>query len=203
MGSLRSIIAAALVTTLGASVATAAAETLDFEALGGTNDIFYPSPLTVGSYQFSGNFIGDDYVVFGTSSAESFAGSFALTPFGGETHTFQRSDSGAFDLLSLDFSEHINSQGSGSITWTGAKVGGGTVTAILTSDGTFGFEPFNFVNFVNLSSITFTTTRGFDDRFQYDNMVLRSTPAIPLPAGLPMALAGLSLLGFVAWRRNG
>ncbi|MBF9028956.1 hypothetical protein HKCCE3408_00990 [Rhodobacterales bacterium HKCCE3408] len=179
------------------------AAVLDFESLAHSGyAVNYPSTLIVGDYQFTGNQIMNDYLVWGSGSA-NFAGSTALIPFGIESHTFERTDGAAFDLLGFDISEFTPNTGSGSLLMTGNLQGGGTVTQTITSDGVFGFESIAMNGFVGLTSLQFTTSSDTADRFQYDNISVEQTASpVPLPGAVSLAFGGLAALGALGLRKR-
>jgi hypothetical protein len=187
-------LAVACVMVLVATAGQVQAGIITFESFAnaGADYVLYQSPFDVDGYRFTGNLFGNDYLIFKTGSPH-FAGSTALAPYIGETHTFQRIDGLPFNLLSFDYSEHDTFSAAGTVTFTGNFVGGGSISKDVTTDGVFGFESATFAGFNNLSSVVFSYPGTNGVYFQLDNI---SVTAVPEPSSA--ALLGLGLISMGA-----
>ena len=174
--------------------------TFESFANAGTGYDLYASPFDVDGYRFTGNGVGNDYLIHQTGSID-FAGSTALAPFDAETHTFQRIDGSPFSLVSLDYVESYIALGAGSVTFTGIFAGGGSINKVVTNDGIFGFETATFAGFNNLSSVSFSYPGSNDVRFQLDNINV-NVAAVPEPSSLAMFGVGAGVMGLVSIRRR-
>ena len=150
---------------------------------------------------------GSTSVLIGRSPATPVPGgaSFTLTPDGGL----------AFSLASLRASEGRNAGsfsrfGSDGITVLGTLIGGGTISQVLTFDGIASdnpatdFQTFALAGFGAVSAVQFTAFGRQDGgySFGFDDIVVGEAVApIPLPAGLPLLLAGLCGLALLRRRR--
>jgi hypothetical protein len=94
----------------------------------------------------------------------------------------RRSDSGPFDLFSIDLAE-LNGGVVSTVTFTGDRLGGGTVTQAFSIDGVaFGAETFEFSgDFRNLTAVRWTQV---DPYHQFDNIV------VPEPSSCALIFAG-------------
>ena len=176
------------------SFANASLITLDFDAFESNSSsyTYYASPFISQGFQFTGNFVVNDYLIHGSGSTE-YTGSAALVAFGNETHTLQQTNGSAFDLISLDFSEtKQNLDNSDTLTFIGNIFGGGTVSQIITPDKIFNIQNVNFSGFTNLASVVFTIDSG--EALQFDNIVIR-TAEVPEPSTLAILALGLIGLG--------
>ncbi|MDA9856660.1 PEP-CTERM sorting domain-containing protein [Rubripirellula sp.] len=174
--------------------------TFESFANAGTDYDSYASPFDVDGYRFTGNGVGNDYLIHQTGSTD-FAGSTALAPFRDDTHTFQRIDGSPFSLVSFDYAETYRVFGAGSVTFTGIFAGGGSINKVVTNDGIFGFETATFAGFNNLSSVSFSFGGSDDVRFQLDNINV-NVAAVPEPSSLAMFGIGAGVMGLVSIRRR-
>lgn len=145
--------------------------------------------------------MGSDYLIHQTGSTH-FAGSTALTPFNGVTHTFQRIDGLPFNLLSFDYAEFLTISPAGTITFTGNFVGGGSISKDVTSDGVFGFESATFAGFNNLSSVVWYGTGTNGVTFQLDNISVTAVPEPSSAALLGLGLISMGAVGVCELRRR-
>jgi hypothetical protein len=179
------------------SFANAGLITLDFDAFesGSSERDLYASPFITQGFQFTGNFVVNDYNIVGSGNTE-YTGSAALSPYSGETHTLQQTNGSAFDLISLDFTE-LKSQlnNYGDLLFIGNISGGDTVSQIITPDKIFNIQNVNFSGFTNLVSVMFTINVG--ENLQFDNIVLR-TAEVPEPTTL--AIFALGIMGLASRR---
>ncbi len=195
-------LAVACMAVLFATAGRSEAAIITFESFAnaGTGFDYYASPFDVDGYRFTGNGVGDDYLIHQTGSTH-FAGSTALAPFAAETHTFQRIDGSPFNLVSFDYAETYTFIGAGSVTFTGFFAGGGSINKVVTNDGIFGFETATFADFNNLSSVSFSYAASNAIRFQLDNINVNVAP-VPEPSSLAMFGIGAGVMGLVSIRRR-
>ncbi|MBD2678408.1 PEP-CTERM sorting domain-containing protein [Nostoc paludosum FACHB-159] len=121
-----------------------------------------------------------------------YLGSTALfndTPNG--TIILNKSDGGAFDLLSIDLGELNEPFESSTVTFVGVKADNSTISNTFTLNGVKGFQTFNFTNFTNIIS---TSWQQVDPFHQFDNIVISdsTTTSVPEPTSI------LGLLSFAA-----
>lgn len=193
-------LAVACMAVLFATAGRSEAGIITFESFAesGTGFLSYRAPFDVDGYRFTGNGVGNDYLIHRTGSTD-FAGSTALAPFNDDTHTFQRIDGSPFSLVSFDYAETFTSIGAGSVTFTGIFAGGGSINKVVTNDGSFGFETATFAGFNNLSSVSFSFPGSNDVRLQLDNI---NVNAVPEPSSLAMFGIGAGGMGLVSIRRR-
>lgn len=142
----------------------------------------------------------------------------SLAAFGGTTVDLVREGGLTFSLLSIDLArenQFNNPSNNGilypSVTFTGTKQGGTTVSQTFTVDQSgFDFETFAFSGFTDLVAVTwsqppFGSTPGSPGLHQFDNIVLDvpGVAAVPEPSTLISGgLAGLFGLGALYRRRR-
>ena len=172
-------LAAALMSGAGAASAATMQVTLDF----GTSVASPESPYIEDGFEVSGIRLG--LANIGNPGASIFLDQF--TP----SLTLTRSGGGAFSLISFDYSCNSGicdfSVGSTPIT-----SGSSSVDDFATA------QP---AGFTDITSLVFTWRSS---RYLIDNIVLsyEDVAPIPLPAGLPLLLAGLAGLGLLARRKG-
>lgn len=101
---------------------------------------------------------------------------------------------GLFNLHEIDLTEFDN-DGDPNLEFTGALLGGGTVSQTFDFDGVFGTETFQFTGFNNVLSVEWVQAAPFH---QFDNIVVST----PVPAAAPLAASGLALFGLIALARR-
>lgn len=171
--------------------------TLDFDSFENNSAGLerYASPFTTQGFQFTGNLVGDDYLIVPTGDSV-YSGSTSLTPYGNETHTLQQTNGSIFDLISLDFTEfYPNSGNYDDLTFVGNLFGGGTVSQTITPDDILNIQNVVFSGFTNLVSVVFTIDLG--ENLQLDNIMLR-TAEVSEPSIL--AIFALGIMGLASRR---
>jgi hypothetical protein len=116
-----------------------------------------------------------------------------------------RVDGQPFDLLSIDLARNSAFDPAPTVTFTGVKAGGGTVTetfTVTTPIGTAAFQTFDFTGFTGLSSVSFGQPQLSDGLNQF-SMITIASNAIPEPSSLCLVAAGgLVGLAFRTMRRR-
>jgi hypothetical protein len=169
------------------AIAPAQAVVIDFESLAHNNYVTFPgSPYTENVFTMT-NSVNNSagYLVWGTSSTY-LPGSTALAHnVGNSTTTLSQLGGGAFTLSSSDLADLYNSGDNITVDFTGNLAGGGTVFQSFTTNSSQGLETFNFNNFTNLASATWTpttTAAAGNGYIQLDNInVNGSSTAVPEP----------------------
>lgn len=144
--------------------------TIDFDSLGGSG--FIPrGPV----------YSEDGYVVrdlsggglFSVGFGSSFNGSFSLTHgFDNGVTQLTKADSTAFDLKTITLSELYNGNPGATVTFTGQRYFGGTVSQSFTLDGgAINRQTFNLSGFTDLSRVTWSQLAPYH---QFDNIVVES-----------------------------
>lgn len=108
-------------------------------------------------------------------------------------------DGRAFNLLSFDATERFSFvvPPDTQIVLTGTRADASTVTATLVLDQIRdAFQTFSMSGMTNVVSVLFSAPTRFPI---YDNIVVSE---VPLPAALPLFLAGLGGLGAARYRRR-
>jgi hypothetical protein len=166
------------------AIAPAQAVVIDFESLA-HND---PNGFTTQGFSYTENGFtmtnsngsSDAYLVWGTSSPY-FPGSTTLSHnYANTTTTLSQVGGGAFTFSSIDLTDIYNQFDNITVDFTGNLSGGGTVFQSFTTNSSQGLETFNFTNFTNLDSVTWTPTEN--RLIQFDNInVNGSSTAVPEP----------------------
>ena len=126
----------------------------------------------------------------GTNSQSIFWGA------NGQNSTLSLAHDGGlrFDVLSLDASSLYNA--SGTLTLSGTKIGGGTVSDTIVVDGNI--STYSVSNMIDIVDMTISYDGGvFSAPFDLDNI---SMNVIPIPAAV--WLFGSGLVGLIGWSRR-
>ena len=118
--------------------------------------------------------------------------------------TVSTSDKSAFSLSSLDLGLSYYASFSPAIaTITGYFANGGTITEDVSLNSS-SFKSFSFSGFIDLSSVTVTTTSpGYTGYAALDNVKFTEfTAAVPEPSTWAMMILGFAGIGFMAYRRK-
>lgn len=222
MFKLFAIVAAATITLNGTAFAT----TLDFEELPGFVQLTAPiRSFESQDYRLtatSGEFVSYAPTQVRTvpESGSTFLGvtgnTLTSSNPANSSFTLSRIDGLGFDLVSFRAAEGRNNGqffpafSSTGLTLVATFMNGTSLSqnilfdGIATDNAATDFEAFNFANLTNLRSFTFTgfggTRGGFS--FSLDDIAVNQTAPIPLPAGLPLLLAGLGGLVVIRRRRK-
>jgi hypothetical protein len=138
-----------------------------------------------------------------------------LAPFLGNNVTLARNDNLTFSLDSIELARSTTTEsGSLSVTFTGIKTDGTTVTQVFPPPSLNPvsllqnrFQQFDFgSNFTNLKSVSWSQPSASNTdslALQFTDVKLQTASAMPEPSGL--VLAGLTVLGAAipAWRLRG
>lgn len=148
-----------------------------------------------------------------------FAGSTSLwNNWSGAQTILRKLDGASFTLNAIDLAEYTGSgvdantgnPGAGqapqsvSVTFTGYKAGGGTVSQTFHLDGyntyretgVSGYETFLFSNFDDVTSVRWTQNSGFQTQYQFDNILVN----VPEPGGFALLLVCLPAVAALARR---
>ncbi len=193
MRILRSVSLLALACAAVASQATV----IDFENLvnDGPNGFTpYSNVVFSGGFAFASE--GQRFAAWNASDGgQNYTGSTALFADGpNSTITMSRVGGGAFTLSSMQLANLFTGTTSMPLTFTGTKVGGGTVTNEFTFDGSDALQTDTFVGFTDLLTVSWVQGADFGNPHQFDNIDVTplSTAAVPGPmAALPFALMAL------------
>ena len=208
--TLAAIAACALL--LAADRSDAATITLDFEELALTTDVTFFTP-----YQHSGFTLAAVIPATGSAAGSTahgpssifFAGSQALTalppPTGGPANliTLTRDGGLAFDITSIDLARNFPFDPAPSVTFTGTKVGGTTVTQTFQVNipvGIHTFQTFTFTGFTDLVSLQWGQPPLSAGLHQFDDITLTAADVSTAPEPASILLAGIAL-GAGALRR--
>jgi hypothetical protein len=118
--------------------------------------------------------------------------------------TVSTSDKSAFSLSSLDLGLSYYASFSPAIaTITGYFANGGTITRDVSLNSS-SFKSFSFSGFIDLSSVTVTTTSpGYTGYAALDNVNFTEfTAAVPEPSTWAMMMLGFAGVGLMTYRRR-
>jgi hypothetical protein len=118
--------------------------------------------------------------------------------------TVSTSDKSAFSLSSLDLGLSYYASFSPAIaTITGYFANGGTITRDVSLNSS-SFKSFSFSGFIDLSSVTVTTTSpGYTGYAALDNVNFTEfTAAVPEPSTWAMMILGFAGVGLMTYRRR-
>jgi hypothetical protein len=193
---------AGLALALAAGLAHATSATIDFSSVTPGS---FASKLTEDTYTLTA-FVPNGLA--GTAAKrEPVKGNETLTSLG---FTFASATGAAFDLDSLQLTNQLNTKG-GSVLLTYTLEGSSKVYfETLTLDKKTGLETFSQTGTGSDELFALNDLSSFSlfslGEFQVDNIAVSpyaaATPAIPEPANAALLLAGLALLGSVAYRRK-
>jgi hypothetical protein len=180
-GSLRTALAAAASAAtllLGTGAASAATVTIEF----GTVVAFPSSPYIEDGFEIAGTFL----LLNSPGNPPAAIALDDLTP----SLTLTRTGGGAFSLSSFDYACN-------SFSACAFSVG----TTPITANSSAGFTTVSPTGFTNITSLMFTRANGFPI---LDNIVLTfdDVTPVPVPAALPLLLAGVGGLGLMARRKR-
>lgn len=173
----------------------AQATTLGFEGVVPDNSL---NSLTNQTHSESGfNFVVDHgHIEGGLNSRPANNGTATLLI---DSAGFSLNNGGAaFSLQSFDLGQWSTSYGpTTNVSMVGTLMGGGTLTQVVTASGNFVKQ--TLTGWSNLTSIRFNQS---NIGASYDNFVVNAAAPVPVPAGLPLLLAGMGAFGFMARRRK-
>lgn len=191
-----------LTTAFVLAAGTASAATLTFEGMNA-----FDTTITSEGYDWS--FTASGWGVFTASFIANFSGMVtngtgALVAAGdrGDSArtTMTQSGGGVFSVQSLSAASSYL-YATNTLQLLGVQQGGGMVSTTLTL-GT-AFADFTLSGFSNLVSLTFASGNSgsfYATGFTLDNVKVNEVPAVPVPAALPLLLAGIG--GLVALKRR-
>lgn len=140
-----------------------------------------------------------------------YAGKIGLAAFAPATSppdnviTLTQSNGQPFSLLSIDLARNFAFDPAPTVTFTGNKVGGVTVTdtfTVTTPVGTAAFQTFTFSpDFSDLTSVTWGQPQLSDGLHQFTDILLQTAP-VPEPSSLALFALGIPLV-LACTRRTG
>ncbi len=201
----------ALLFASSANIAYAETITIDFNALQSVNAVSFNS-YTEDGYLFTPSNAGqsDALAVLGSSDFR-YAGSPAMSiAYWSQTVTLTRIDNQLFDLTSIDLASYYGSSDIPSIsatfdlTLSGTFADNSIISQTVTISNTNTLSTYNLTGFNNLKSVKWVQgiDNNYDNKHQFDNLVLSSVAPVPEPETYAMFLAGLGLMGFAARRKK-
>jgi len=192
-----------VVATLALLTATAAhaAPILDFQDVsipGGTDAVLF-------SYSSQGFSLSatSGFAAHGNNSV-FYAGSQALAGFSGENITLARAGGLSFAVTSIDLARNFAFDPTPTVTFTGTKAAGGTVTqsfTVTTPVGQQAFQSFTFAGFTDLVSLQWDQPQVAAGLHQFDNIAL-DVPAVPEPVSVTLLALGLAGMASRRWRQR-
>lgn len=143
---------------------------------------------------------------WGTDSANYTGSTSLFNWYSNGTSTITNDGGNTFTLNSIQLAslyEYYSHSGNYSVLFTGEKSDGSFVTNTFELANSLSPTTLNFANFTDLKSVAFSQGSTYDSIFQYDNIVLDSSPAHePVPEPSTVALLGLGLAGVAFMRRR-
>jgi len=138
------------------------------------------------------------------SNSIFFAGKIGLAAFAPASSppdnviTLTQSDGQPFSILSIDLARNFAFDPAPTVTFTGTKVGGGTVTdtfTVTTPVGIAAFQTFTFSpDFTDLTSVTWGQPQLSDGLNQFTDILVQT---VPEPSSLALLSVGIPVvLGF-------
>jgi hypothetical protein len=183
---------------------------LDFADVNPLNaPTLFLDPLRDGPYQSHGFTLSSPggFDTYGTSNADNYAGEKSLAAvllsLTEPTQVLlKQTDGGAFDLLSIDLARNFRFDPAPTVTFTGTRADGGTVSETFTVAVASGFQTFDFTGFTDLTQVTWDQPPLAAGLHQFSNIHLETPTAVPAPPNL--VLGGIAACGglLLAWRRR-
>ena len=167
--------AAARTVTLTQTTQTGAVPTFTFSEFNNTTTDVVIGPYSKNGFTFDTDSTqSTEFRVFGSASPR-WAGSYGLSSqWAPTTITLKQDNNQPFTARSIALAEYLGANNPATVTFTGYKAAGGTVTQSFTVSGPLAYQTFNFSGFDNLSSLTWRST-GFNDYHQFDNVNVEAT----------------------------
>jgi hypothetical protein len=188
---------AAVIWCVATGQVQAAIVTIDFEPLASSGYGFsYVRDYTEKGFTFDdpSHNTSIDYLSPSTQNPIYFAGSTSLSNYwkGGVTQ-LAKVGGGVFDLLSINLSELTRySLQRNSVSFTGIKANGSSVSQTFMLDQVFGFQTFAFQGFQDLVSVRWSQTAPYH---QFDNVVVNDRMPSVVPEPTSVAIWGLVVFG--------